>query len=172
LAYNSSSGNDIYAKRELLNYLTTLYAINLIRSGSTGMTKLLSELGQKNFAEKLIQRIFFLTHQKKALSQRVLRKEYTQDKGLNANQISENYLDFYSYNDSFNEFKTPKKKQTERAFQEEEAKVFVIINSFGGSVGNGITVHDALQFIKAGSLTLALGVAASAASLALAVNVM
>jgi ATP-dependent protease ClpP protease subunit len=64
------------------------------------------------------------------------------------------YLDFYSYNDSFNEFKTPKKKQTERAFQEEEAKkVFVIINSFGGSVGNGITVHDALQF-KAGSLTL------------------
>ena len=44
----------------------------------------------------------------------------------------------------------------------------MIINSFGGSVGNGITVHDALQFIKAGSLTLALGVAASAASLALA----
>jgi hypothetical protein len=167
LAYNSSSGNDIYAKRELLNYLTTLYAINLIRSGSTGMTKLLSELGQKN-AEKLIQRIFFLTHQKKALSQRVLRKEYTQDKGLNANQISENYLDFYSYNDSFNEFKTPKKKQTERAFQEEEAKkVFVIINSFGGSVGNGITVHDALQFIKAG-FNVSFGVAASAASLALA----
>nr|ALO21221.1 proteolytic subunit 2 of clp protease [Chlamydomonas peterfii] len=47
-------------------------------------------------------------------------------------------------------------------------KVFVIINSFGGSVGNGITVHDALQFIKAGSLTLGLGVAASAASLVLA----
>jgi hypothetical protein len=114
LAYNSSSGNDIYAKRELLNYLTTLYAINLIHVRVSGMTKLLSELGQKNFAEKLIQRIFFLTHQKKALSQRVLRKEYTQDKGLNANQISENYLDFYSYNDSFNEFKTPKKK-TNRA---------------------------------------------------------
>ena len=50
----------------------------------------------------------------------------------------------------------------------ESKKVFVIINSFGGSVGNGITVHDALQFIKAGSLTLGLGVAASAASLALA----
>ena len=44
----------------------------------------------------------------------------------------------------------------------------MIINSFGGSVGNGITVHDALQFIKAGSLTLGLGVAASAASLVLA----
>jgi ATP-dependent Clp protease protease subunit len=61
------------------------------------------------------------------------------------------------------------RKQTERALIEEESKkVFVIINSFGGSVGNGVTVHDALQFIKAGSLTLGLGVAASAASLALA----
>jgi len=95
-----------------------------------------------------------------------------------------NYLDFYSYKDSYNEFKNTQrgekpggigsspptgKRQTERTLQEEEAKkVFVIINSFGGSVGNGITVHDALQFIKAGSLTLGLGVAASAASLALA----
>lgn len=61
------------------------------------------------------------------------------------------------------------RKQAKKALQEEESKkVFVIINSFGGSVGNGITVHDALQFIKAGSLTLGLGVAASAASLVLA----
>jgi ATP-dependent Clp protease protease subunit len=67
------------------------------------------------------------------------------------------------------EFRDYYRKQTERTFQEEESKkVFMIINSFGGSVGNGITVHDALQFIKAGSLTLGLGVAASAASLALA----
>jgi ATP-dependent Clp protease protease subunit len=179
LAYNSSSGNDIYAKRELFelfnnalrNKSNTMRAPGALSSGSAGMTKLLSELGQKNFAEKTYTTDILSKASEKALSQRVLRKEYTQDKGLNTqtNQISENYLDFYSYNDSFNEFKTPKKKQTERAFQEEEAKkVFVIINSFGGSVGNGITVHDALQFIKAGSLTLALGVAASAASLALA----
>jgi ATP-dependent Clp protease protease subunit len=67
------------------------------------------------------------------------------------------------------EFREYYRKQTEQAFQEfESKKVFMIINSFGGSVGNGITVHDALQFIKAGSLTIALGVAASAASLALA----
>jgi ATP-dependent Clp protease protease subunit len=67
------------------------------------------------------------------------------------------------------EFRDYYRKQTERTLIEEESKkVFVIINSFGGSVGNGVTVHDALQFIKAGSLTLALGVAASAASLALA----
>jgi ATP-dependent Clp protease protease subunit len=70
---------------------------------------------------------------------------------------------------SQSEFRDYYRKQTERALIEEESKkVFVIINSFGGSVGNGVTVHDALQFIKAGSLTLALGVAASAASLALA----
>jgi ATP-dependent Clp protease protease subunit len=67
------------------------------------------------------------------------------------------------------EFREYYRKQTEQAFQDfESKKVFMIINSFGGSVGNGITVHDALQFIKAGSLTIALGVAASAASLALA----
>nr|BBQ09608.1 ATP-dependent Clp protease proteolytic subunit [Volvocales sp. NrCl902] len=65
---------------------------------------------------------------------------------------------------------TPTRPTAQQAtvFDEEAKKVFVIINSFGGSVGNGITIHDALQFIKAGSLTLALGVAASAASLALA----
>ena len=81
-----------------------------------------------------------------------------------------NYLDFNTFtNQNFGNYNSYYRKQTERILQEEESKkVFVIINSFGGSVGNGITLHDALQFIKAGSLTLALGVAASAASLALA----
>jgi len=81
------------------------------------------------------------------------------------------YLDtnMSGQNENSNEFRSYYRKQTERALIEEESKkVFVIINSFGGSVGNGVTVHDALQFIKAGSLTLGLGVAASAASLALA----
>jgi ATP-dependent Clp protease protease subunit len=142
------------------------------------MSKLLTELAQKNWVGKTNSQENLFKTSEKALSQRSLRKEYVKDKTLN-NYTSEklqsknnalNYLDFYSYNDSYNEFRNkPRGKQTERAFQEEEAKkVFVIINSFGGSVGNGITVHDALQFIKAGSLTLALGVAASAASLALA----
>ena len=152
------------------------------RSGSNSMSKLLTELAQKNFSENTNSSETLFKSSEKALSQRLLRKEYTQDKTLNMLNASKasklmpkaqkslNYLDFYSYNDSYNEFKnTQRGKQTERALQEEEAKkVFVIINSFGGSVGNGITVHDALQFIKAGSLTLALGVAASAASLALA----
>lgn len=90
--------------------------------------------------------------------------------GRAKNDAKANYLNFNSFTDqNFGDYNSFYRKQTERTLQEEESKkVFVIINSFGGSVGNGITVHDALQFIKAGSLTLALGVAASAASLALA----
>lgn len=170
LAYNSSSQDDMHAKRELFAlFNSALRNKAATRDGSNGMSKLLTELAQKNFAGKTNSSDALLQSSEKALSQRMLRKEYTQDKTFNQNSKSVNYLDFYSYNDSFNEFKNPKSKQTDRVLQEEEAKkVFVIINSFGGSVGNGITVHDALQFIKAGSLTLALGVAASAASLALA----
>jgi ATP-dependent Clp protease protease subunit len=174
---------------ELFNSTVKKKSGTRLVSGSNSMSKLLTELAQKNFTETTNSSDALLKSSEKALSQRMLRKEYTHDKTLNMLNASKktlsgsgeagptklapqslNYLDFYSYNDSYNEFKTMQRgKQTERALQEEEAKkVFVIINSFGGSVGNGITVHDALQFIKAGSLTLALGVAASAASLALA----
>ena len=189
------SQNDAYGKNELFELFNAALRNKAgTRSSSNSMSKLLTELAQKNFSDKTNKPEVLFKSSEKALSQRMLRKEYTQDKTLsmlnaskknllkgdNAHMLHNkplNYLDFYSYNDSYNEFKnTPKTsagatryKQTERALQEEEAKkVFVIINSFGGSVGNGITVHDALQFIKAGSLTLALGVAASAASLALA----
>jgi ATP-dependent Clp protease protease subunit len=119
----------------------------------------------------------------KALGQRSLRQEYNLDKNFSLNKyysdkfaMNTDSLKSFSYldgagagNEGYNEFRDYYRKQTEKALIEEESKkVFVIINSFGGSVGNGITVHDALQFIKAGSLTLALGVAASAASLVLA----
>nr|QIA46968.1 ATP-dependent Clp protease proteolytic subunit [Volvulina compacta] len=120
---------------------------------------------QKEITEKLQIPQKMFTTSEKALGQRRLKREYNQDKLFS-------YLDqakptIVSKTNNFN--KTTYRKQTERVMQEEESKkVFMIINSFGGSVGNGITVHDALQFIKAGSLTLALGVAASAASLALA----
>nr|AXH37910.1 Clp protease proteolytic subunit [Chlamydomonas sp. ICE-L] len=152
----------------------------LLRSNSSQIKNILSNLSQKNFSENQTNSSQMEQSSEKALGQRRLRKEYTQDNlnlGISAfgennrNQTKKasNYLDFSSYNDSYNEFRDYYRKQTEKAISEEEAKkVFVIINSFGGSVGNGITVHDALQFIKAGSLTLALGVAASAASLALA----
>nr|YP_009329580.1 ATP-dependent Clp protease proteolytic subunit [Chlamydomonas leiostraca]APD80589.1 ATP-dependent Clp protease proteolytic subunit [Chlamydomonas leiostraca] len=139
--------------------------------------KLLSDLAQKDFHSAT-------NHASdKALGQRKLRQEYNLDKNFKRNKYSNDgfamapdSLKSFSYldlpgagNEGYSEFRDYYRKQTERALIEEESKkVFVIINSFGGSVGNGITVHDALQFIKAGSLTLALGVAASAASLVLA----
>ena len=111
----------------------------------------------------------------KALTQRQLKREYKKDR-LYRNILTSqakfqplSYLDVDSAGKNYAEFRDYQRKQTEQLLREEEAKkVFVMINSVGGSVGNGITVHDALQFIKAGSLTLALGMAASAASLALA----
>lgn len=129
-------------------------------------------LSQKQFTNKLQTPDSLLNLSEKALGQRRLKRQYMQER-VNTNlltpnnstqaQKAYNYLDFNALNTS------SYRKQTQQVMQEEESKkVFMIINSFGGSVGNGITVHDALQFIKAGSLTLALGVAASAASLALA----
>ena len=144
---------------------------------SLNMGNLISQLSQKSFLNKPKKIGNILKSTEKALTQRSLKKDFSQDSNyINSNkQKGSSYLDFYSYNDSFTEFKNSRlskgesSKQQEKYSQDEESKkVFVIINSFGGSVGNGITVHDALQFIKAGSLTLGLGVAASAASLALA----
>ena len=184
--YSLKDVNPLSGNSELLQMFNQMQTSKT--KSSSGMTKLFSDLSQKNFTQNSKNHKKMEQSSEKALGQRRLRKEYTQDKvnlnlGLgsfaensrnsnsNSSRLkkSSNYLDFSSYNDSYNEFRDYYRKQTERALSEEESKkVFVIINSFGGSVGNGITVHDALQFIKAGSLTLALGVAASAASLALA----
>lgn len=183
----SENGNNSEAAQTAKRELFKLFNNTVSKKGNqnNAMSKLLTELAQKKWVEKTKTQENLFKGSEKALSQRTLRKEYVKDKTFNnfstvqSKNNSLNYLDFYSYNDSslpfgerhsYTEFRNaPRGKQAERTFQEEEAKkVFVIINSFGGSVGNGITVHDALQFIKAGSLTLALGVAASAASLALA----
>ena len=171
---------------ELFNNTLKNKTSGYTKGDSQNMPKLLMELTQKDFLDKNLTSENILKSSEKGLSQRLLRKEYAQDnnftgqspksalrlKNDTGDALPINYLDFYSYKDSYNEFKNTQRGtagQSERTLQEEESKkVFVIINSFGGSVGNGITVHDALQFIKAGSLTLGLGVAASAASLALA----
>ena len=199
LNYSSMNDNNLSSKTKLLElFKTTLQNKKDSSTASTNnnfsnskdfqfndnsvnMGNLISELSQKTFLNKPHKGENLLKSAEKALTQRSLKKNYTQDKTTEtfskfnkennaSTQKNSNYLDFYSYNDSFTEFKnTTRGKQTEKYSQDEESKkVFVIINSFGGSVGNGITVHDALQFIKAGSLTLGLGVAASAASLALA----
>jgi ATP-dependent Clp protease protease subunit len=141
------------------------------------ISSLINDLAQKDFFAKLNNSTTQTTSTEKMLAQRQLKNAYSQDllpdnlgltSGENLGHVS-NYLNLNSSDEAYMEFRDYYRKQTERTFQEEESKkVFMIINSFGGSVGNGITVHDALQFIKAGSLTLGLGVAASAASLALA----
>nr|AYQ94657.1 proteolytic subunit 2 of clp protease [Dictyochloris fragrans] len=142
------------------------------------ISELLGDSVQKDLLSKLQNQQTQLSSSEKALTQRQLRREYSTEQfktNYSKNQRIKpaSYLDLNaSDNQALNnqiQYRDYYRKQTERALQDEESKkVFVIINSFGGSVGNGITVHDALQFIKAGSLTLALGVAASAASLALA----
>lgn len=50
----------------------------------------------------------------------------------------------------------------------EQSRVFVFINSTGGSVSSGITIYDALQFVKTGAVTVCLGMAFSASSMVLA----
>jgi ATP-dependent Clp protease protease subunit len=153
------------------NQLKTIF--NQFKTGSKqnyGLAKLLNELSQQKLQNSLFDNNTIIQSSEKALSQRNLKREYMQDR---VNTKPFNYLDVNSYAgdnlDLSGRSAQLYRKQTERTMQEEESKkVFVIINSFGGSVGNGITVHDALQFIKAGSLTLGLGVAASAASLVLA----
>jgi ATP-dependent Clp protease protease subunit len=154
--------------------------------------QMLSNLSLENFKAKMKNPSNIEQTSERSLGQRQLRKQFLQESinkrstnGLNSfdfNQMNSNYSGkFANYLDTsasglgqaenFDaaQFKEYYRKQTENTLKEEESKkVFMIINSFGGSVGNGITVHDALQFIKAGSLTLGLGVAASAASLALA----
>lgn len=158
-----------------------------ISSSQNGrMESLISDTANKEFLNLFenqnSEKNFSSRSAEKAFTQRQLRRDYSQENLFSSKFRSQKRIQgtpFDSLNpDSFGsgskdaaylEYRDSYRKQTERAFQEEESKkVFMVINSFGGSVGNGITIHDALQFIKAGSMTLALGVAASAASLALA----
>jgi ATP-dependent Clp protease protease subunit len=143
------------------------------------MNNMVSEKAQKDLFALMDTDQIQSDASKKALAQRQLRRGYSQEKkynekhyapyGTSYNTKAASYLNLDASDEAYSQYRDYYRKQTERVLQEEESKkVFMIINSFGGSVGNGITVHDALQFIKAGSMTLALGVAASAASLALA----
>nr|YP_009238467.1 proteolytic subunit 2 of clp protease [Kirchneriella aperta]AMO01002.1 proteolytic subunit 2 of clp protease [Kirchneriella aperta] len=140
----------------------------------SNIENLISDVAQKDLLSKLESQENEWAASTKALAQRQIRRNYSQDFTMsnltNKKTKYQNYLNLGATEDaSYLEYRDYYRKQTERTLQDEESKkVFMIINSFGGSVGNGITVHDALQFIKAGSMTLALGVAASAASLALA----
>ena len=132
----------------------------------------MSDCAQKDLLAKLENPLDQVNFAEKAIAQRQLRKDFSNENRFskNSRNHASSYLNLSASEDAaYLEYRDSYRRQAERTIQEEESKkVFMIINSFGGSVGNGITVHDALQFIKAGSMTLALGVAASAASLALA----
>jgi ATP-dependent Clp protease protease subunit len=163
---------DPKTKNHLAEKLQQLHKQNSQKNSRT--ENLISDFAQKDLMAKLDMREKEWESSTKALAQRQMRRNYAQDYAM-ANRFgsktqAQNYLNLNASEDaSYLEYRDYYRKQTERTLQDEESKkVFMIINSFGGSVGNGITVHDALQFIKAGSMTLALGVAASAASLALA----
>lgn len=176
--YSVNNVNPLMSANTSQSQMQTIF--NQFKAGTksnSGLTKLLNELSQQKLQNQLFDSNNLIQSSEKALGQRNLKREYMQDRVSStrgsANATPFNYLDYNSYTgdnlDYTGRAAQLYRKQTERTLQEEESKkVFVIINSFGGSVGNGITVHDALQFIKAGSLTLGLGVAASAASLVLA----
>lgn len=173
--YNLEKLNGLYAANSTGNFSDILSVLknSSVNTGKNATKKVMDTLSQKEFAQHLQTQDRLLASSEKALGQRRLKRQYNQERYGSQSLSNSNVLKGYKYLDSAslnNESgRTLYRKQTERVIQEEESKkVFMIINSFGGSVGNGITVHDALQFIKAGSLTLALGVAASAASLALA----
>ena len=150
-------------------------SINLTPTTNKNLNTIYNSTAKQDFLARLSNHQKTKDSAEKTLAQRQLKREFKQDR-LYRNILTSqakfqplSYLDVDSAGKNYAEFRDYQRKQTEQLLREEEAKkVFVMINSVGGSVGNGITVHDALQFIKAGSLTLALGMAASAASLALA----
>lgn len=168
MAESSQDSKDFIFDAETKNrYAQKFKQLQKARKNESSVSTVVSDLAQRDFFDSMEQKEAQLNFAKKAKTQRQLRRDYSGENNFvsKTRKTPASYLQLDYSDDASNYFR----KQTERALQEEESKkVFMIINSFGGSVGNGITVHDALQFIKAGSMTLALGVAASAASLALA----
>jgi ATP-dependent Clp protease protease subunit len=163
------------------NFQKKLEAFRMGFGSGDKMDSVTSELANKDFLRLYENQKTEKNFSEKAFAQRTLRRDYAQENLFSSN--AQGFFntrgprtpfdtlnpEMFSKDAAYLQYRDSYRKQTERAFQEEESKkVFMVINSFGGSVGNGITLHDALQFIQAGSMTLALGVAASAASLALA----
>nr|QUO99158.1 proteolytic subunit 2 of clp protease [Oedogonium capilliforme] len=149
----------MFTQKNLI-YKTLLYYLNFLKF--TNNTNQYSELIDRRCFKENIKR----NYSKDKRTKQLFGRPYTYLKaGLDINMLKTSTI-------------LEKKRKREEAedliFSEsqermqEQKRVFVFINSTGGSVHSGITVYDALQFVKAGTVTVCLGTAFSASSLVLA----
>jgi len=153
------SNDSIYPQKNLI-YKTLLYYLNFFQF--TNNKNQYSELIDRRSFKDDIKR----NYSKDKRTKQLFGRSYTYLKaGLDINMLKTSTI-------------LEKKRKREEAedliFSEsqermqDQKRVFVFINSTGGSVHSGITVYDALQFVKAGTVTVCLGTAFSASSLVLA----
>lgn len=153
------SNESMFTQKNLI-YKTLLYYLNFFQF--TNNTNQYSELIDRRCFKEEIKR----NYSKDKRTKQLFGRPYTYLKaGLDINMLKTSTV-------------LEKKRKREEAedliFSEsqermqEQKRVFVFINSTGGSVHSGITVYDALQFVKAGTVTVCLGTAFSASSLVLA----
>jgi len=153
------SNNSISPQKNLI-YKTLLYYLNFFQF--TNNKNQYSELIDRRSFKDDIKR----NYSKDKRTKQLFGRSYTYLKaGLDINMLKTSTI-------------LEKKRKREEAedliFSEsqeriqDQKRVFVFINSTGGSVHSGITVYDALQFVKAGTVTVCLGTAFSASSLVLA----
>jgi ATP-dependent Clp protease, protease subunit len=153
------SNNSMFSQKNLI-YKTLLYYLNFFQF--TNNKNQYSELIDRRCFKDDIKR----NYSKDKRTKQLFGRSYTYLKaGLDINMLKTSTI-------------LEKKRKREEAedliFSEsqermqDQKRVFVFINSTGGSVHSGITVYDALQFVKAGTVTVCLGTAFSASSLVLA----
>nr|UCS09796.1 proteolytic subunit 2 of Clp protease [Oedocladium carolinianum] len=153
------ANKSMFAQKNLI-YKTLIYYMNFFQFSNN--TNQYSELIDRRCFKENIKR----SHSKDKRTKQLFGRPYTYLKtGLDISMLKTSTI-------------LEKKRKREEAedliFSEsqermqEQKRVFVFINSTGGSVHSGITVYDALQFVKAGTVTVCLGTAFSASSLVLA----
>lgn len=164
---------------------------NEFTSFSTSLEQSQSNFVEKNLISKTL--IYYLNffqfnnninQYSEVIDRRCFKEEIkrTYSKDRRTKQLFDRQYTYLKAGLDINMLKTSKILETKRKREEaedliftesqermqEQKRVFVFINSTGGSVHSGITVYDALQFVKAGTVTVCLGTAFSASSLVLA----
>ncbi len=153
------SNKSMFTQKNII-YKTLLYYLNFFQF--TNNTNQYSELIDRRCFKEDIKR----NYSKDKRTKQLFGRSYTYLKaGLDINMLKTSTI---------LEKKRKRGEAEDLIFSEsqermqEQKRVFVFINSTGGSVHSGITVYDALQFVKAGTVTVCLGTAFSASSLVLA----